>query len=87
VVPSKGGHLKPVGEWNSEEIIVKGKQVTVILNGTTIVDADIEKASTPKTLDGREHSGLARDKGFICFCGHGAHVEYRNLRLKEIAKP
>lgn len=84
VVPSKTGHLKPVGEWNSEEIIVKGKQVTVILNGTTIVDADIEKASTPKTIDGNDHPGLKRDKGHICFCGHGAHVEYRNLRLKEL---
>jgi hypothetical protein len=84
VVPSKAGHLKPVGEWNSEEIIVKGKQVTVVLNGTTIVDADIEKASTPKTIDGNDHPGLKRDQGHICFCGHGAHVEYRNLRLKEL---
>ncbi len=84
VAPAKVGHLKPVGEWNSEEIIVKGKQVTVILNGTTIVDVDIEKASTPKTIDGNNHPGLKRDKGFICFCGHGAHVEYRNLRLKEL---
>jgi hypothetical protein len=84
VAPAKVGHLKPVGEWNSEEIIVKGKQVTVILNGTTIVDVDIEKASTPKTIDGQDHPGLKRDKGFICFCGHGAHVEYRNLRLKEL---
>jgi hypothetical protein len=84
VVAAKQGHLKPVGEWNSEEIIVKGKQVKVILNGETIVDADVEKASTPKTLDGRDHPGLARDKGYIGFCGHGAHVEYRKLRIKEL---
>jgi hypothetical protein len=84
VVAAKTGHLKPVGEWNSEEIIVQGKQVKVILNGVTIVDADVEKASTPKTLDGRDHPGLKRDKGYIGFCGHGAHVEYRNLRLKEL---
>jgi len=84
VVPAKTGHLKPVGEWNSEEIIVQGKQVKVILNGETIVDADVEKASTPKTLDGHDHPGLKRDKGYISFCGHGAHVEYRNLRLKEL---
>ena len=82
VAPAKIGHLKPVGEWNSEEIICKGKQVTVILNGVTIVDADIEKASTPATIDGRDHPGLKRDKGHIGFCGHGARVEYRNLRIK-----
>src|SRR5262245_11391044 len=76
VVAAKGGHQKPVGEWNSEEIIVQGKHVKVILNGETIVDADVEKASTPKTLDGKDHPGLKRDKGYIGFCGHGAHVEY-----------
>jgi hypothetical protein len=84
VVAAKPGHQKPVGEWNEEEIIVKGSHVKVILNGTTIVDADVAEAANPKTLDGREHPGLKRDKGFIAFCGHGAHVEYRNLRLKEL---
>lgn len=84
VVAAKRGHLKPVGEWNKEEIVLKGKQIKVILNGETIVDADLEKASTPKTIDGREHPGLARDSGYIGFCGHGAEVWFRNLRLKEL---
>ena len=84
VVAAKPGHLKPAGEWNEEEIILQGKQIQVILNGETIVDADLEKASTPKTIDGKEHPGLSRDKGHICFCGHGAKVEYRNLRIKEL---
>ena len=83
VVPCKRGHQKPVGEWNSEEIVCRGKQVTVILNGETIVDADIEKASTPKTIDGKDHPGLQRAKGYIAFCGHGTQVEFRNLRIKE----
>lgn len=84
VVAAKRGHQKPVGEWNSQTVICKGKQVTIILNGTTIVDADIEKASTPKTIDGQAHPGLKRDKGYIAFCGHGAHVEFRNIRVKEL---
>lgn len=84
VVPAKRGHLKPVGEWNSEEIILKGKQIKVILNGETIVDADLEQASTPKTIDDREHPGLKRDSGYIGLCGHGAEVWFRNLRIKEL---
>jgi len=84
VVPAKTGFLKPAGEWNSEEIIAKGKQIKVILNGETIVDADIEKASENGTLDGKEHPGLKRDTGHICFCGHGAEVWFRNLRIKEL---
>ena len=84
VLPAKRGFLKPNGEWNTEEITCDGKHVKVVLNGEIIVDGDIEKASTPMTVDGREHPGLKRDKGFICFCGHGAHVEFRNLRVKEL---
>jgi hypothetical protein len=82
VVAAKQGHLKPIGEWNYEEVIAKGKQITVKLNGVTIVDADIEKASAPKTIDGQKHPGLKREKGHIGFCGHGDQVEFRNIRIK-----
>jgi len=84
VVPAKRGYLKPVGDWNYQEVIARGKQITVKLNGTTIVDADIEKASTPKTMDGNEHPGLKRDKGFIAFCGHGDKLAFRSLRIKTL---
>jgi hypothetical protein len=86
VVPAKQGHLKPAGEWNSEEIIANGQQITVKLNGTTIVDADIDKAAAPKTIDGRDHPGLKNTKGHIGFCGHGDHIEFRNLRIKPLNK-
>jgi 3-keto-disaccharide hydrolase len=84
VVPAKQGHLKPAGEWNSEEIIVQGKDIKVILNGETIVEANLDEASKGGTIDKREHPGLKREKGFICFCGHGAEVWFRNLRIKEL---
>jgi hypothetical protein len=84
VVPAKRGYLKPVGDWNYEEVIAKGKQITVKLNGTTIVDADIEQASAPKTMDGRKHPGLKREKGYIAFCGHGDKLAFRSLRIKTL---
>lgn len=84
VVGAKTGFLKPAGEWNSEEIIARGKQIKVILNGETIVDADVAKASENGTLDGKDHPGLKRETGHICFCGHGAEVWFRNLRIKEL---
>ena len=40
VVAAKQGHLKPVGDWNQQEIIAKGGRITVILNGTKIVDTE-----------------------------------------------
>jgi hypothetical protein len=84
VVPAKPGHLKPVGEWNTEEITARGNQITVKLNGVTIVDADIEKASTPQTIDHNQHPGLKNTTGRIGFLGHGDQVEFRNLRIKTL---
>ncbi len=84
VVPAKRGYLNPVGEWNTEEVITRGKRVTVKLNGTVILDADITDAIQNGTLDGREHPGLKRDMGHIGFLGHGSHVEFSRIWIKEL---
>ena len=84
VVPAKRDCLKPVGEWNVEEVTAKGRQITVKVNGKTIVDADLDEASTPETMDHRDHPGLKRDKGHIGFCGHGDYLEFRNIRIKSL---
>ncbi len=84
VVPAKKGHLKPVGEWNQQEIRCQGRQITVILNGETIVDANLDEAATPETLDHRPHPGLKRDTGHIALLGHGHDVYFRNIRVKPL---
>jgi HEAT repeat protein len=87
VVPAKRGYLKPAGEWNSEEVIARGKAIKVILNGETIVDADdadITEAIEKGTMDGKEHPGLRNESGHICFCGHGDVLYFRNIRIKEL---
>jgi len=84
VVPAKRGYLKPVGQWNFEEVIAKGRRITVNLNGTTIVDADIDEAGASGTMDGKDHPGLKRNKGHIGFLEHGDRVEFRNIRIKEL---
>lgn len=84
VVPAKRDHLKPVGEWNTEEIIAKGRDIKVILNGVTVVDADIDEAVAEGTIDRQNHPGLKNEKGHIGFLGHGSVVEFRNLRVKQL---
>lgn len=84
VVPAKRGYLKPVGEWNEQEVIADNRRITVKLNGVTIVDVHIDEASTPGTMDGRDHPGLKRAKGHIGFLGHGSRVEFRSIRIKEL---
>ncbi len=84
MVPAKRGHLKPVGQWNSEEVIAKGRHITVILNGTTIVDADITEAIEKGTIDGNAHPGLANERGHIGFLGHGSQVLFKNIQIKKL---
>ena len=72
---AKRGHLKPVGEWNRQEIRAEGNFITVILNGVTILDrADITRHKRPA-------------KGHIVLLGHGSQVEFRNLHIREVTAP
>ncbi len=84
-IPAKRGYLKPVGEWNYEDVIVKGPKIKVILNGTTILDADITEARKNGAADGKPHPGLQRDSGHIGFLGHGDVVSFRNIRVKDLS--
>ena len=84
VAAAERGYLKPVGEWNYEEVIVDGNKIKVILNGHTILETDISDAIENGTLDGKDHPGLKREKGHIGFLGHGSEVWFRNIRIKEL---
>jgi hypothetical protein len=91
MIPPKRGFQKPVGEWNSEEITAKGRQITIKLNGMTIVDASLDDVKDPAMLKAHADMskpegsrGIANTKGHIGFLGHGARVEFRNMRIKEL---
>jgi len=84
IIPAKRGFLKPVGEWNYEEVVVKGDDVKVTLNGTVILEGNMKKASKNGTLDHKDHPGLQRNKGYIGFLGHGSDLKFRNLRIKDL---
>jgi len=84
VIPAKRGYLKPTGEWNNEEIMVKGTMIKVTLNGTLILEGDYAAASKNGTIDHLEHPGLLNKNGHIGFLGHGDIVRFKNMRIKRI---
>lgn len=86
IIPAKQGFLKPVGEWNEEEVIAQGNKIKVILNGEVILDGDIALATKDGTADHKEHPGLLNKTGHIGFLGHGSPLKFRNLRIKELIK-
>lgn len=85
IMPAKRGYLKPVGEWNQEEIILSGTKIKVTLNGTVINEGDIKEAIKNGTMDHKEHPGLSRNTGHIGFLGHGDVVRFKNMRIKKLS--
>lgn len=85
IMPARRGFLKPTGEWNQEEVYVKGDYIKVTLNGTVILEGDLKKATKNGTLDHKDHPGLNRHSGHIGFLGHGSVVKFRNIRIKDLA--
>ena len=86
VIPAKRGYLKPVGEWNYEEVKVVGTRITITLNGTVIVDGDIAGPRDNGTMDHKDHPGLKNTTGHIGFLGHGSELKFRNIRIKDLSK-
>lgn len=82
IVAAKRGYLRPVGEWNYQETTVVGSRITVELNGTVIVDADISGITEFK--DGSPHPGKDLKSGFFGFAGHNDPVEFRNVSIKSL---
>lgn len=82
IVAAKRGALKPVGQWNEQEVTVVGSRIKVELNGQVIVDADVAPVET--YLHDLPHPGKMLTQGHFGFAGHGDPVKFRNIRIKEL---
>ena len=80
-----GSYLRRPGMWNFEEVRVIGSEIEVYLNGILITKCDVAKfKGDGDTPDGRKHPGLHNKKGHISWCGHGANVKWKNIRICEL---
>ncbi len=80
MVPAHKGYLRPVGQWNFEEVTVKGSKIKVELNGTVILDADLSQVK--EFMANSPHPGKDRSSGYFGLAGHSDPVEFRNLSVK-----
>ena len=76
------GYLRATGEWNYQQVTVKGATIKVELNGVTILDADLSKVT--EFMDNSPHPGKDRASGHFGFAGHNDPVQYRNIQIKSL---
>lgn len=79
---AKRGFQRPTGEWNEQEVTVKGATIKVILNGTEILDTDLSKVKD--FMGGKPHPGMNRKEGHFGFAGHSDPVSFRKIRIKRL---
>ena len=77
VSPALRGYLRPVGQWNHQQVEVVGDQIKVVLNGYTILDVKMKEVA-PK------HPYSQNSVGHFGFTGHSSPVAFRKIQVYEI---
>ena len=98
VIAAKRVKFPPLGTWNVEEIRAVGDHITVTVNGEVILDGNIREAcqghcvgdpgeqGNHYMVDHRNHPGLFNKSGHLGLLGHGAGLQFRNLRVLDLSK-
>jgi hypothetical protein len=82
MVAALRGYQHPIREWNYEEVTVTGPTIKVELNGTVILNANLDTVTD--YMAGREHPGKDRTSGHFGFAGHNDPVMFRNISIKAL---
>ncbi len=83
IAAAKRGYLTSPGQWNTQEVIAKGDDITVKVNGTVILKTNLKEALKGKPEDSYMKAVLNKT-GHIAFLGHGSVVKFKNIRVKEL---
>lgn len=80
VVAAQPRASKRAGEWQTMNIVCDGDHLKVTLNGTKIIDTDLD--AHPDKL--ATHPGLKNKKGYIGLQNHSSRLDFRNVRVREL---
>lgn len=84
MVAAARGYQHPIGEWNFQEVTIKGSTIKVELNGTVILDTDLSKVDMSTVMANKAHPGKDRKNGFFGFAGHNDQVEFKDIAIKKL---
>jgi hypothetical protein len=71
---------KKIGEWQTMHVVCNGHNVKVKLNGTPIVDANLDEHKDKEA----EHTGIRRSKGYVGLQNHGTRLDFKDVRMREL---
>ena len=74
------GYQRPVGEWNYQQVTMRGSRVQVELNGYRILDADLSKLESQL----KNATGKDNPTGHFGFAGHNDPVAFTNVRIRRL---
>ena len=88
LVQSASEPVKPVGEWNTAEIISKNGKLTLILNGIKVVQTTLWNERWKSLVAGSKFAAWKNfgtyQTGKISLQDHGDEVWYRNIVIKAL---
>jgi 3-keto-disaccharide hydrolase len=88
VLPAADRPLKPAGEWNSSQVIVKGKHVEHWLNGKRVLQYELDSPELKAAIAKSKFKDIARfgtpQSGHILIQDHGDQVWYRKIEIKRL---
>jgi hypothetical protein len=82
VAAAKREFVKPAGEWGKIDIVCDRRHVQVTLNGTKIVDANLD--DYPQNY--KAHPGIRPEAktGHVGLQYHTGPLDFRNIRIREL---
>ncbi|WP_245536145.1 3-keto-disaccharide hydrolase [Terriglobus roseus] len=85
---AKDKPIKPIGEWNTARIVVRGKHGEHWLNGVKVLEYDRDSPAFREVVAASKFSGYpgfgAKDSGYLLLQDHGFPVSFRNLKIREL---
>jgi len=88
LIPSKKETVKPVGEWNKAEIIVKNAHLEFYLNGEKVVSTVLWDKNWDEMIAGSKFKDMPDfakfRKGKIVLQDHRDEVWFRNIMIKRL---
>lgn len=79
---------RPLGEWNTGRLLVRGSRVEHWMNGVKLLEYDLGSPDWERRVKASKFSSLPRygrePRGHIALQDHGDPVAYRNLKIRRL---